>query len=160
MTFQPYMLDIVLGLCVAFFLFRGWQQGFIRTAGGLLSLAVSVIVGIWGISFAENISGFPLSSNPIWAISAFFVLFGIARTLMYFVIMILDVLRKVFTLIPGVGLLHRVLGLLVGALEGGVFVCTVSYFARSVLTEGTIQTFLFASSVIQWGTFVLGKLGL
>lgn len=156
---QPYFIDIAFALIACTLLITGWRRGFVRMAGGLVSLAVSVGCGLWGVGWIEDVLGIPLSSTFIGLIVAFLMIAVIVGAILNLAVTLLDVARRLITMIPGLGLLHRFAGAAVGVLEAGVLVLGVSYLAVNVLAESAVRTLLLASQVVSYGVRVLIAVG-
>lgn len=152
---QPYYIDIAFLLIAFILVVTGWRRGFVRMMGGLLSLVISIVVGIWGVGFLEDMLGIPISSTFFGLIFAFLTIAVIVSALLNLLVSLLDLLRRLITVIPGLGLLHRLAGAAVGILESGVLLLGVSYLAVYVLTESDIRTLLLSSESIAFGVRLL-----
>lgn len=155
---QPYFIDIAFALLTLVLFITGWRRGFVRMAGGLLSLVVSVVVGIWGVGFLEDMLGIPLSSTFIGLLFAFLTIAVIVSALLNLLVSLLDLARRLFTLIPGVGFLHRFAGAIVGLLEAGAILFGVSYLVMYVLVSSSISTLLLSSQSIYFGAYVITQI--
>ncbi len=151
------------GACVLIFALGGilgWHRGFVVMFGGLVNIVVSILGGLWGTSSAENVLGIPFSSNPLWFVGAFLAIAGICHTIFGFLVSILDLVRRLFTLIPGFGLLHRLAGAVVGLLESVLLVGLVSYGAFTLFPHEALSVSLQASRILQelhvWMGLLLG----
>lgn len=156
---QPYMIDIIFALIAFALIITGWRRGFVRMAGGLVSLAVSIAAGIWGVTWIEDVLGIPLSSTFIGLIFAFLTIALIISALINLIITLLDLARRLITMIPGLGLLHRLAGAAVGGVEAVVFALGVSYLATYILAAGEIRTLLLSAETIRYGAQVLSVIG-
>jgi len=156
---QPYMIDIAFGLIALALIITGWRRGFVRMAGGLVSLAVSIAAGIWGVTWIEDVLGIPLSGTFVGLLVAFLTIAIIVSAVLNLVVTLLDLARRLITLIPGLGLLHRLAGAAVGLLESGVFLLGVSYLATYILAAGNIRTLLLSAETIRYGVQALSAVG-
>jgi membrane protein required for colicin V production len=156
---QPYYLDIAFLLLTFLFVVTGWRRGFVRMTGGLVSLVVSIVAGIWGVGFLEDMFGIPLSSSFVGLLFAFLTIAILVSALMHLVVSLLDLLRRLVTMIPGLGFIHRLAGAVVGFLESGVLLLSVSYLAVYVLATSNIRTLLLSSQSIAYGARFLAMLG-
>lgn len=156
---QPYMIDIIFALIAFALIITGWRRGFVRMAGGLISLALSIAVGIWGVTWIEDALGIPLSGTFIGLLIAFLTIAIIVSAVLNLVVTLLDLARRLITMIPGLGLLHRFAGAAVGGVEAMVFALGVSYLAVYVLTAGEVRTLLLSTETLRYGAQVLAALG-
>ncbi len=152
---QPYVIDIIFALVTCVFLITGWRRGFVRMAGGLVSLVISIGCGVWGVGWIEDTLGIPLSASFIGLLFAFLVIAVIVSALVNLVVTLLDLARRLITMIPGFGLLHRLAGSAVGVLEAGVCILGVSYVAMYILAAGDMRTLLLSSQVVAYGVQIL-----
>jgi uncharacterized membrane protein required for colicin V production len=157
---QPYMIDIVFALIALVLVITGWRRGFVRMAGGLMSLVLSIAAGIWGVTWIEDALGIPLSATFIGLIFAFLTIALIVSALINLIITLLDLARRLITMIPGLGLLHRLAGSAVGGVEAIVFALGVSYLAVYILGVSDIRTLLLSTETLRYGAQVLSALGL
>lgn len=152
---QPYYIDIAFLLIAFVLVVAGWRRGFVRMAGGLLSLVISVVVGIWGVGFLEDMLGIPLSSTFLGLLFAFLTIAIIVSVLLNLLVSLLDLLRRLITIIPGLGFIHRLAGAVVGFLESGILLLGVSYLALYVLAQSDVRTLLLSSESIAFGARLL-----
>lgn len=152
---QPYYIDIAFLLIAFVLVVAGWRKGFVRMAGGLLSLVISVVVGIWGVGFLEDMLGIPLSSTFLGLLFAFLTIAIIVSVLLNLLVSLLDLLRRLITIIPGLGFIHRLAGAVVGFLESGILLLGVSYLAVYVLAQSDVRTLLLSSESIAFGAQLL-----
>ncbi len=155
---QPYMIDIIFGVLALALFVHGWRKGFVRMAGGMVSLVVSVVAGIWGVEWIEDVLGIPLSATFLGLIFAFLTIAVIVSAMLNLVVTLLDLLRRLLTMIPGVGFIHRLAGAFVGVLEVGVLILGVSYAAVYILVESEHRTLLLSSQVVGYGVRVLEQM--
>lgn len=153
---QPYYIDIAFLVVTFALVITGWKRGFVHMAGGLISLAISIIAGIWGVGFLEDTFGIPLSSSFIGLLFAFLTIAVLVSAVLHLLVSLLDLLRKLFTIIPGVGFIHRLAGALVGFLEAGIFLLALSYLTIYVLSASDIRTMLLLTQGVSWGARILG----
>lgn len=157
---QPYYIDIIFALIAFALIITGWRRGFVRMAGGLVSLAVSIAAGIWGVTWIEDVLGIPLSGTFIGLLVAFLTIAIIVSAVLNLVVTLFDLARRLITMIPGLGLLHRLAGAAVGGVEAVVFALGVSYLAVYVLTTGEVRTLLLSTETLRYGAQVLSALGM
>lgn len=154
------MIDIIFALIAFALIITGWKRGFVRMAGGLISLVVSIAAGIWGVTWIEDVLGIPLSGSFMGLLFAFLTIAVIVSALLNLLVTLLDLARRLVTMIPGLGLLHRLAGAAVGAVEAGVFALGVSYLAVYILGASDMRTLLLSTETLRYGAQVLSALGL
>jgi uncharacterized membrane protein required for colicin V production len=154
---NPLYVDIAFGLLAIFLIFQGWRKGFVRMAGGLIGLAISATAATWGITWLENATGWPLSANPIAFVVVFLTLTLILTKLIGFVIGLLDLVRKIFSIIPGVGLLNTLLGAIVGGAEAALVVLAVAFASVNFLPAGDVRTMILESKSVSTAVDYLVK---
>lgn len=157
---QPYMIDIIFALIALVLVITGWRRGFVRMAGGLISLVVSIAAGIWGVTWIEDVLGIPLSGSFIGLLFAFLTIAVIVSAILNLVVTLFDLARRLITMIPGLGLLHRLAGAAVGAVEAGVFILGISYLATYILAVSDIRTLLLSTETLRYGAQILSALGM
>lgn len=153
------MIDIIFALIAVALIITGWRRGFVRMAGGLISLAVSIAAGIWGVEWIEGTLGIPLSATFLGLIFAFLTIAVIVSAALNLVVTLLDLARRLITMIPGLGLLHRLAGAAVGGVEAIVFALGVSYLAMYVLGASDIRTLLLSAETIRYSAQALSAVG-
>ncbi len=142
---QPIFVDIAFLVLAIILCLQGWRQGFVKMGGSLIALAVSVVVATWGVAWIEQVSGWHFSGNPIVFVIVFLLLTLILSRLMGFIITLLDLVRKIFSIIPGIGILNSILGFVVGALETGMVAlalafATVNFFPPSEIRNALVES--------------------
>lgn len=155
---QPYYIDILFALITLVLVVTGWRRGFVRMAGGLMSLAISIAAGIWGVTWIQDTLGIPLASTIVGLLVTFLVISIIVSAILNLVVTLLDLARRLITMIPGLGLLHRLAGAAVGVVEAAVLALGASYFVLYVVAAGDMRTLLLSTQVLTYGVRVLAVL--
>jgi membrane protein required for colicin V production len=143
------LIDIILIIFLAGFIFYGFFFGLIRTVGSL----AGVIVGLWGAShyylpfyeWSENIFlGHPI----IGKIISFLILFGAIKTAVSFLFSILDKTFNLLSIIPFLKLFNRIGGAILGFLEGSLLLGVILLVAtRYNIFSGLINNLLVGSKI-------------
>ncbi len=128
-------------------------------AGGLVSLVVSIVVSIWSISWLEDVVGIPFSVHPIALIFAFLMIAVLVGIIVNLIIAALDLVRRLFSIIPGVGLLNHLGGAAVGLVEAVAVILGVSYLSVQFITDATWRALLLSSQAVGYGIRMLSGLG-
>ena len=140
---NPLIVDICLAVVSILLIYGGYRQGFIRAAGSLLSLVVSIALGIWGVTWLEDLTGFELTRNPAIFVVCFLILTIIVSQILRLVVTALDLVRRLLSIIPFVGLVNSLLGMLLGVVQAIVFIGLVAYVVAAFFPAGRLQmTFL------------------
>ncbi len=115
------IIDIILLVILAGFIFYGFAVGLIRMIGSLVAL----VVGVW-VASHYYLAAFDLVRNlfskhsDIGKIISFVVLFILADSLVSLVFALLDRAFNLMALIPFVSLFNRLGGAILGLLEGAI----------------------------------------
>lgn len=152
------IVDIIFLVLALLLALQGWKQGFVRMAGSLIALVVSVVLATWGVAWLESATGWRISANPIVFILVFLLVTLILTKLMGFVITLLDLVRKIFSVIPGVGMLNSILGFVVGALQAGMIALAIAYATVNFFPPSQVRTALIQSKTISTSVEVLVRM--
>ena len=154
---NPLYVDIAFGVLAVILAFQGWRKGFIRMAGSLIGLAISATIATWGITWFENATGWALSTNPITFVIVFLIATLICTKIVGLLIGLLDLVRKIFAIVPGVNLVNSLLGIVVGVAEAALVVLAFSFAAVNFFPAGEIRTMFLESKSISTGVDYLVK---
>ncbi len=145
---NPLFIDVILIIISILLIVGGWRQGFIRAVGSLLGLIISLAVGIWGVNFLEQITGINLTGNPVIFIFSFLTLSVIVSQLIGLVVSALDMVRRLLSVIPFVGLVNRILGVVVGAAQALVLIGAIAFLMVNFVPRGAVRTTFLESELI------------
>jgi uncharacterized membrane protein required for colicin V production len=141
------IFDIILLVLIGAFVLHGLWFGFIRTLGNAVGLIVAAIVAGKYTALAVSYLGFLFMENTTAAsIVLYILILIIAQRLVSFLFWIIDRLFGFLRWLPFVGFINRLLGGILGAVEGFVFVAAGVYFFG--LNFPTLSTSWFAGSAI------------
>lgn len=126
------ILDVVLLLTIAGFVFYGLFFGFIRTVGSLLGL----IIGLWvaTLFYAQAFSivqSMAFGADAIGKTLTFFILFTLVNRVVVLVFALLDRTFDFFSIIPFLKTINRLAGAVFGLIEGGFVLGFVLYIIQS-----------------------------
>jgi hypothetical protein len=155
---QPIFVDIAFGVLAIILAFQGWRQGFVRMGGSLIGLVLSVIVATWGVAWIEGVTGWHFSGNPVIFVLVFLLVTLILTKLVGLLIGLLDLVRKIFSIIPGVGMLNSILGIAVGLLEAGMIALAIAYAAVNFFPASPVRNMLVGSQTISTSINVLVRM--
>lgn len=138
---MPFV-DIILIIIVAVFAVHGLWFGFIRTLGNGVGLIVGAIVAGKYTSLAVSYLLFLFGGNStIASIVLFLLILIISQQLVGFVFWIIDRLFGFIKWLPFVGFINRLLGGILGLVEGLVVVGAGVYFSQTMLSTWTADWF-------------------
>jgi uncharacterized membrane protein required for colicin V production len=146
MTFT--IADLFLLAIAAFFILSGLYQGFIRTAGSLVGLVVGVVIASIGIDWLSQFLN--LAEHPGWTIIIFLIILTICAQLIGWLFVLADRAWKIMTIIPFLSGINKLLGGILGLIEAVAVIGAIGYATQVYLYEGSIQTAILESQVIDW----------
>lgn len=141
-------VDIAFAVLAIIMVFQGYRNGFVRMAGSLVALAVSATAATAGITWLESFTGWHVTTNPIVFVIVFLVLTLILTKIIGIGITILDLVRKIFSIIPGVGLINSLLGAVIGLAQALLVAAALAFAAVNFFPNGVVRTTLLESEVI------------
>ncbi|MFA6131659.1 MAG: CvpA family protein [Patescibacteria group bacterium] len=125
------LVDIILLVLVGAFAFYGLWFGFIRILGNGVGLIVGAIVASQYTGLAIDYLGFLFANNTTVAgIVLFILILIVTQRLVGFVFWIVDRLFGFLRWLPFVGFVNKLLGGILGLIEGLVLVGAAVYFAQ------------------------------
>lgn len=141
------ILDIILLLALAGFVFYGLFFGLIKTVGSL----VGVVVGAFGAShlylyFFDLIQDLFFGLDNLGKVICFIILFSIINRLVAFGFSILDKTFRVFSIIPFLKTINRLGGAVLGFIEGGLVLGLLLYVVSKYTFVGTFFGDVLAES--------------
>jgi len=154
------LLDVILGLLLAFGLYKGLKNGLFVELASIIAL----IAGIFGAIHFSYITGEYLAENLHWDekymnIASFMITFIIILVLVY-------LLAKLLTKIADfamLGLLNKIAGGIFGALKVAVVVGAVLVFfdtvnqAKNIIDEETKNESVLYGPLKEIGAFIFSK---
>jgi membrane protein required for colicin V production len=126
------ILDVVLLLTVAGFVFYGIFFGFIRTVGSLLGL----VIGLWLAALFYNqayaiIRSMAFGYDTLGKSLTFFILFTLINRVVVLIFALLDRTFDFFSIIPFLKTINRLAGAVFGLIEGGLLLGFLLYIVQS-----------------------------
>ena len=146
---NPIIVDVSLVVISILLIFGGYRQGFIKAAGSLLGLVISIAIGIWGVTWLEDVTGFELTRNPVVFIFVFLLLSIIVSQILRLIVSALDLVRKLLSIIPFVGLINSMLGMVLGLVQAAVMVGLVAYVTYSFFPTGGFRQTVLRSELVK-----------
>ncbi len=140
------LVDIILVALFLGFIGMGLKDGCIHTLGRFLGAIVGFVVArAWSVHFALWLGVFLPSG---WArIVAFVLIFLVVTRLVGWVFKLVDGLFNIVSIVPFVTSINRLLGALLGAVEGLIVLGGVIYIIRTFSLEPHLIHWLAPSKV-------------
>ncbi len=131
------IFDIILIIILAGFTFSGLYFGLIRTFGSLLG----VILGAWIASHyylvvSEWIEPLFFGYNNLGKVMVFLILFGLINRLVCLLFVLLDRAFDFISIIPFLKTINRLVGAVLGFLEGALVLGLILYVASKYAIIG------------------------
>lgn len=153
-------VDILLIVMSFGLLASGWHYGLIRTLGSLIGLVASIVVAIYGATWIEATFGFSFLAHPLSGVVLFLTLALIVSQLAKWIVNLLDLVRRVLSIIPFVGLLNALGGALVGVVQAAFVVIALSFITVKFLPDSPLRSAALESQGVSRAVDVLYSAGL
>ncbi|MFH0951931.1 MAG: CvpA family protein [Patescibacteria group bacterium] len=132
------LFDLALIVVLAGFVWLGWKAGLIQGIGSILG----IFLGAWLAGFwYEGLAGWLLpilgNNQNIANILAFIILFLIISKLIGVIFFIVDKAFRIVAVLPGLKLLNRLGGAILGMIEGILTIGLIMVFAEP-FAAGTV----------------------
>jgi membrane protein required for colicin V production len=146
------ILDVVLLLIIAGFVFYGLFFGLIRTIGSLIGL----ILGVWLAAIFYQpafgvLKNLAFGFDAIGKVMTFFIIFTIVNRIVVLLFALLDRTFDFFSIIPFLKTINKVAGAAFGLVEGGILLGFSLYIIKnfSVLSK-LLDNFSEGSKIIPY----------
>jgi len=128
-------LDIVLGIPLLWFMYKGFRNGFIIELASLAALALGIFVALHFSFYAKDylIDNFEIADNYL-NIIAFAITFIIVAVLVFIIGKIIHKLVSIIAL----GFLNRLAGGIFGLLKAALVLSVILYFLNGIDTNSSI----------------------
>ncbi len=143
-------IDIVFILIIAAFVFFGFFFGLVHTLGSLVGVVVAIIFSSRLVDPAMDAFGFLFGGGDAARIIIFILIFFVISRLVGIVFWILGKIWDVVSWIPFAKTIDRLLGGVLGLVEGIVVIGVILFYASQVLPEGTLRTILETSFMAKY----------
>ncbi len=154
------LLDIILGLLLAYGLYKGLKNGFFVEIASL----AAIIIGLYGAIQFSYLTGNYLSKNMDWdenyiKLAAFIITFVV-------IVLLVNMAGKILTKIANfamLGLVNKLAGGLFGVLKTAVILGTLLYFFESasssfnLIENNTVKESILYKPVRDVGALVFGN---
>ncbi len=133
------IFDIVLILIVAAFVFHGLSKGLIRLLGNLVALIIGAFVAShFYLTFFEWGKHLMNGRENIGKIIAFIVVFVVAAKITDWVFIWIEKLFNLVSFIPFTKFINRLLGGILGLLEGSLFLGIIIFVSSRYAIIGSL----------------------
>ncbi|MEK7183798.1 MAG: CvpA family protein [Patescibacteria group bacterium] len=156
---NPIIVDVILVVISILLIWGGYRQGFIKAAGSLLGLVISIGVSIWGVTWLEDLTGFDLTGNPVVFVFTFLTLAIFISQIVRLIVSGLDLVRRLVSIIPFVNLINKGLGLVLGVVQAIILIGAVAYVTVTFLPAGAMKDVMLESVIIGTGVEAGERLG-
>ena len=143
------LIDVILLIILAGFVFYGLFFGFIRTLGLFVGVIIAaVLASRFYLPVAEWVDGLFFGYNNLGRVMVFIIVFTIINRLVGLAFYLVDRVFNIFTIIPGLKLLNRVAGAVIGFIAGSLFLGIMLYvISRYAILETFLGHWLVGSQV-------------
>ncbi len=152
------IVDILLLCLIGAFVLFGFFFGFIHTLGSFIGSFVGLGISLYLLDPLYEKVGFLFGTEGVAKVVIFIIAFLIISRLIGVLFWALDHFYHFFTWIPFTSFINRLLGGLLGFLEGLVIVGVVIYYADAFLPEGMIRSAVETSWAAGYVLSTLGQL--
>ena len=149
------ILDLILLLILFLFVAFGFALGLVQTVGAL----VGVVVGAWAAGifyepFGAWLEPILLGHGAIARIIAFVVIFVLINRLIGLIFYIINKIFNIISIIPFTKSVNRLLGALLGFIEGTLVLGLIIYFISRFEISEWFTGVLIGSKVAMWLAWV------
>lgn len=155
----PFIVDVIMIVLALGLVGSGWHYGFVRTLGSLIGLVASIAVAMYGATWIESTFGFSFLANPLAGVAMFLLLALIVSHVAGWLVNLLDLARRVVSIIPFVGLINSLLGAVLGALQAACIVVAIAFMAVTFLSDSPTRTSIIEAQSVGKAVDVLYQFG-
>jgi membrane protein required for colicin V production len=140
------LVDIIIIIILALFVWKGVRLGLIESLGGILGLFIGVFLASrYYEQFAAILKPILLNSEILGKVVGFLLIFIIVNRGVALIFWIVDKIFHIIAIIPFLKSINHLLGGIFGLLEGIIFMGIVVLFLTMVPFTGTWQSKLSQS---------------
>jgi len=115
--------DLTLVIILAGFVFNGLAKGLIRLLGNIVGLLIGAfIAGRFYLQFYEWSQGIFGGRESLGKVLSFIIVFVVVTMVVDWLFVILEKIFNIISIIPFTKMINRLLGALLGFLEGSLFI--------------------------------------
>ncbi len=155
------IIDVILLLILAGFVFYGLFFGLIRTIGAFFGVLVGVFLASrFYLPVSDWINAVFLGYNNLGKVIVFLILFSLINRLVGFLFFLLDRMFNIISIIPFLKTINRLGGLVLGFITGSLFLGIIIYIiSRYAVLENFIGAWLvnsdFAPFFLKFADYIL-----
>lgn len=146
--------DLVIAIIIFAFLFYGFFFGFVHTLITLIGAVAGIYVATHLVDPIQNFLSFIFGTGMIGKVILFILIYILTVKLLGVIFWVIDRIWGIFKWIPFAGLVDKLLGLVLGFLEGVVVVAAIIYYALLYLPEDGIRLALESSFLAHQLNFI------
>jgi uncharacterized membrane protein required for colicin V production len=151
------ILDLILGLLVLAFVLAGLWFGLIHSLGAVVGTIVGVMVaGHYAVPWGAAAKGFFLGNENLARVVIFFVVMVLVNRLIGVVFWVIEKIFKFIAVIPFMKTFEKLLGGVLGFVEGVIVVGGALYVAARFPVSAGFASALAASKFGLWLVQVFG----
>lgn len=143
-------VDIVLIVVVSAFVFFGLFFGLVHTIGSLVGTILGILIASHFVDPTFDAFGFLLGGGSAARIFIFIILFLVVSRLFGIILWFVEKIFGFFSIIPFASIINKLLGALVGFIEGFIVVGVILFYAMQVLPQDTLLAALETSVVAEF----------
>ena len=153
------LVDLVLIIIVGAFVLFGLFFGFVHTLGSLVGSVLGIVLATRLLEPAVDKFSFFFNNNEsVASVVIFIILFVLISKLIGLVFWILGKVFGILSWIPFAKTINRLLGSVLGFVEGVIVVGVIIYFALKFLPDSTVSAWLNDSAVANYLLAVMSAL--
>ncbi len=143
--------DLILLIILLLFAGAGYRFGLIHAIGSLVGVAVGLVVaGKTYVPIAEKIAPYIWGHDLVARVVAYLVLFILVNRLIGLLFWFLEKTYNVLAIVPGLKIINRALGALLGLIEGILVLGVIFHLIGRVPVLGTVMAPIARSQLAQW----------
>lgn len=151
------LFDLAILIIIGGYVFTGFRTGLIQGIGSIVGLVLAAwLAGLWYTGVADRLLPLVGNSQNGANILAFFILFLVLSKLVGIGFYIIDRAFRIIAVVPGMKLMNRLGGAILGFIEGVLFIGLVLTFAQPY-ASGTVFAAPLAES--QFVDLLIGAAG-
>lgn len=155
------LVDLALAIIVGAFVLFGLFFGFVHTLGSLIGSVIGIAIATRLVEPAVDRFGFFFNNNEgVASVVLFIILFTLISRGVGLIFWVLEKAFGFLSWIPFAKTINRLLGGILGFVEGVIVVGAVIYFALKFLPNGLVAGWLSQSSVADYLLTVMSALQL
>lgn len=145
------VFDFVLFVIIFGFIWFGFWSGVIRVIGSIFGIIVGAwLGGMFYLKLADLISPLFLSNANLGLVISFLLIFFIVYKLVGFLFFLLDKVFKFISIIPFLKSINRILGAVLGLVEGSLILGLIFYFYSKYPFWNFFNNLITSSQLVPW----------